>query len=139
MFPLMLLMLAADPSPEPEPPYSFEVKASAKAETKVEKGVPVIVLSGRIDRGEGKIVLNKGTAPKKVVLRFAGMASLDTIKLSSGRASAYISRGMAGGDGGLTVSSRAIKGGVEVEIASKEGMKEWYFGWHSGERFKDAK
>ena len=87
-----------------------------------------------LDNGEGKVSLKKGTAPKKVVLRFVGMRSLDTIKLSAGRMSGYISRGMSGGDGGLTLVSRAIKDGIEVEVAAKDGMKEWQFGWQSGDR-----
>ncbi len=144
MTPLLLIaIMAGDPSPEPEPPFALDFKTSAtKTEQRSEKGAPVLILTGNVGQGEGKLALTKGAGPKRIVLRFAGLKRLELLKLGAGGLSGHITLGTtrhfdAGGrqvekPDALTLTARAVKDAVEVEVVLKDTMKEVYFAWVEG-------
>jgi hypothetical protein len=136
---LITLAFLADPEPEPAVKFDATLGRGDKFEVKMEKGAPVWVISGGTGIGDATVKVKAGKAPKKVIVRFAGLKNLEMFKVSVndvgghvrlGGTSYFGPRGMATKDDAtLTLTAREGKDCVEVEIVTKEATKEWVMGW----------
>lgn len=137
---LLLALLTADPCPEPGPKFEAKLDGGTKFVAKIERGVPVWVISGPGAGGSGKVTLKSGSA-KKVIIRFAGQRTMAGFKAAVNGKGIYAGLGQtvrvnASGavtvrpaDAVLTLTIRPGKDCIEAVLDAKDEPKEWVFGW----------
>ena len=142
-----LAALALADEPEPAVP-KFEAtlrKSDDKFESSADKAGALWKITSKSGIGGATVSLKAGPAPKKVVIRFAGMPSLESfhvqdgaLKLSGrlerqGKSEFYFDdKGKAGADPKSAAASLVVtkKGDdVEVVLTNKKPGKKWSLSW----------
>jgi hypothetical protein len=148
---LLLTALAAlAPGADAEPPASKFTPSLSKAADKfsasVEKGVPVWTIASKSGIGGVSVKLAAGPAPKKLVVRFAGMRTLESLqveaddlkvkcKAAGSRAEATYHFDASGKvlDGpknaAASVTIRYLNDGMEVVLTQEKPAKKWRLNW----------